>query len=94
MMGGSMFGGTGFGGFGAFGWVGMILNLVITIGVIVGVFWLVIWLVRQFAQGGFNFTASQNRGGPTGSPREVLQLRYVRGEITREQYVEMLEDLA
>jgi uncharacterized membrane protein len=27
------------------------------------------------------------------SPREILQIRYVCGEITRDQYYEMLEDL-
>lgn len=94
MMGGGMFGGTGFGGFGAFGWVGVILNLVITIGIIVGIVWLVTWLVRQFAQGDFNSPAFQNRVDPTETPRHVLQLRYARGEISRDQYVEMLEDLA
>jgi uncharacterized membrane protein len=27
------------------------------------------------------------------SPREILQIRYVCGEITRDQYYQMLEDL-
>lgn len=87
-------GGGMYGGFGTFGWIGMILNLAITIGVIVGIIWLVIWLVRQFAQGDFNLTTSQKKTDTIETPREVIQLRYARGEITRDQYVEMLEDLA
>lgn len=89
MMGNSMYG-----GFGAFGWIGMILNLAITIGVIVGIIWLVIYLVRQFSPGGFKSTVSSSVAENIESPRDVIQLRYARGEITRDQYVEMLEDLA
>jgi putative membrane protein len=94
MMGGGMYGETGYGGFGAFGWFGLILNLAITIGVIVGIIWLVIYLVRQFSPGGLKSTGSSSVAEYIESPREVIQLRYARGEITRDQYVEMLEDLA
>jgi putative membrane protein len=93
MMGGGVFGVTGFGGFGPFGLVGVILNLVITIGIIVGIVWLVTWLVRQFAQGDFNSPASQNRVDPTETPRQALQLRYARGEITRDQYELIKQDI-
>ena len=54
MMGGMM-GGSGF-GFGGLGLIGMILNLVITVGVIVGIVLLVVWLVRRAGAEG---TASQ-----------------------------------
>ncbi len=81
--------GFGLGGFGTFGWLGMIINLVITIGVIIGVVLLIVWIVRQAAGGAGVAAASAG----TSSPREVLQVRYARGEITREQYQQILADL-
>lgn len=87
MMGGGMMGGSGLGGFGTFGLIGMILNLVITVAVIVGIVVLVIWLTRRLGQEG-------NTGpGGTNSPREIAKLRYARGEITRDQYQEILADI-
>ena len=81
--------GTGMFGWGGYGWIGMIISLLITVAVIVGIVWLVIWLVRR--SGSNNLT---NFGPAAGqSPREILQARYARGEITREQYQEILADL-
>jgi putative membrane protein len=76
-------------GFGGFGWIGMIIGLVITIGVIIGV----IWLMVYFARRGFPDTQGQSMTTST-SPREILQARYARGEITRDQYLQMLDDLS
>ena len=96
MMGGCC-GGLGFGG--SFGIVGMLINLVVTLVVVGGVIWLVIWLVRRSAGGAlFPQGKTTTPAGPSGaeaslSPKEALQLRYVRGEITREQYLSMLKDL-
>lgn len=75
-------------GYGTFGWVGMIINLVVTIVVIIGIVWLVIWLVRRADAAGNSTMLPESH-----SPREILQSRYARGEITREQYLEILEDL-
>ena len=90
---GGMMGGSGF-GFGGLGLVGMILNLVITLGVIVGIVMLVVWLVRRVGSEGGAFSASQRSGGGQLPPREILQARYARGEITRDQYQQMLSDLS
>jgi len=92
MMGTGMMGGGGFGGFGL---IGMILNLVITVGVIIGIVWLVIWLIRRSGSNGLaNFSQNTLDAVPTAlSPREILQARYARGEITREQYQDILIDL-
>ena len=84
--------GFGFGGFGTFGWIGMILNLVITLGVIIGVVLLVVWAVRRIGAAGPGSVTYPGSGQP--SAREILQTRYARGEITREQYLEMLADLS
>ncbi|HJW89752.1 MAG TPA: SHOCT domain-containing protein [Anaerolineales bacterium] len=85
--------GFGFGGFGGFGWLGMILNLVITLGLIVGLVLLVVWAVRRLSAAG-DRPAFTQRGEAPPTAREILQMRYARGEITRDQYQEMLGDLS
>jgi uncharacterized membrane protein len=95
MMGGVMGGfGSGFGGFGGFGLMGLVLNLVFTIGLIVGLVLLIAWLWRQVNLNGKVLTAPQIQVGTGASPREILQVRYVQGQITREQYQQMLADLS
>ena len=85
----------GFGsGFGGFGLIGIVLNLIITVSLIVGLVLLITWLWRRFNPDGQTFAAPQSQGGAGASPREILQTRYVRGEITREQYQQMLADLS
>jgi len=92
MMGGMM-GGSGF-GFGGLGLIGMILNLVITVGVIVGIVLLVVWLVRRLGSEGGALQAGRGPKAGQPSPREILQTRYASGEITRDQYQQMLSDLS
>jgi putative membrane protein len=77
MMGYGMMGGYGFG----------LIGLIFNVAIIVGFVWLVVWAVRRFTNG----TAGTSSGSV--SPREILQARYARGEITRDQYREMLADL-
>ena len=89
MIGGMM---DGF-GFGGFGWIGLILNLVITIGLIVGIVVLVVWLVRRFAPSQHETVISQYRPETKPTPQEILQTRYARGEIKRDEYQQMLSDL-
>ncbi len=73
MMGGGMMYG--------FGWIGLILNVAIIVGIVI----LVVWAVKRFTSG------SVSPSGQT--PREILQTRYACGEITRDQYQQMLSDL-
>jgi putative membrane protein len=79
MMGGGM---MGYGGWGLFGGIiGLVFNLLILVGIVL----LVVWAVKRF---------TGNNSSPTSqSPREILQTRYARGELTREQYQQMLSDL-
>lgn len=79
MMGGGM---MGYGGWGLFGGIiGLVFNLLILVGIVL----LVVWAVKRF---------TGNNSSPTSqSPREILQARYARGELTREQYQQMLSDL-
>ena len=89
---GGMFGGCC--GFGSFGALGIILNLVITVGLIVGLALLVIWLVRRFSSKGLGLGSLRNIATNGSSPSEILQARYAKGEITREQYLQMTTDLS
>ena len=82
MMGGGMMG--GFGLFG--GLIGLIFNLLIIVGIVV----LIVWAVKRFSGGALN----SNQIFGSQSPREILQARYARGELTREQYQQMLQDLS
>ena len=72
----------GYGMMGGFGWIGLLLYLAFIVGFVV----LVVWVVKRFSgQGSFQ--------SPGQSPREILQVRYAKGEITREQFQQMLGDL-
>jgi putative membrane protein len=72
----------GYYGMWGFGWIGMIFNLAILVGIVM----LIVWAVNRFSNGSHQPTVNQ-------SPREILQARYARGEITREQCQQMLNDL-
>lgn len=80
MMGGSTFGMHGFWGMGL---IGLIFNLAIIVGIVI----LIVWAVKRFSSGSSLPSASSQ------TPREILQSRYARGEITRDQYQQMLSDL-
>lgn len=78
-------------GYGGFGLIEMILSLVITIGVTVGLVLLVVWAVRRMSgnsaqPGSLNLTSQ--------SARDIAQVRYAKGEISREEYQQILSDLA
>lgn len=74
--------GLGFGMMGAFGLLGLLFNALILVGIVV----LVVWAARRIF--------ARNGQPPSGqSAREILQARYARGEITREQYQQMLGDV-
>lgn len=93
MMGGGMMGG-GFGsGFGGFGLIGLLFNIAIIIGIVV----LVVWAVRQFSRpnnSGSQTAPHSSIAGATLSAREILDVRYARGELTREEYQNILGDIA
>ncbi len=83
-------GGFGFWGTG-YGWLDMILNLVINLVAIIGIVLLIAWFVRRILPA---YELAGGRGGSLLTAKEVLQGRYARGEITREQYKKMLTDLS
>jgi putative membrane protein len=92
-MGGGMMGGFG-GGMGGLGLFGGLLGTLLTIGVLVGLVFLGIWLWRRFSAPGGAGSWTQPSGAGQTSAREILQARYARGELTREEYQGILRDLA
>ncbi len=75
-------------GFAGYSPAGMILSWVLVIGLVVGLVLLLVGLWRRAGGGRPRSVASA-----ASSAREVLQIRYARGEITREQYLQMRDDL-
>jgi uncharacterized membrane protein len=104
MMGGGMMGGFG-GGVSGLGLFGGLLNLVFSIGLLVALVLLGIWLwqkvspaLRQAQDIALSpeMTAqplTRTRSVGSQSAREILQIRYARGELTREEYLAILQDL-
>jgi putative membrane protein len=68
-------------GGGAFMWFWAIFAVVVLALLVVGV----VWLVRTLA--------SPGSGGATSTARQELDLRYARGELTREEYQQRRADL-
>ena len=88
---GNMMGGMG--GWFGFGWLWMVLFWVLLI-------LLVVWLVtRLFPQIQINNDTLHRTGYPSAStpteetPLDILKKRYARGEITREEFERMRQDL-
>jgi uncharacterized membrane protein len=95
MMGGGMIGGFG-GGIGGLSLFGGLLNLVFSIGLLVALVLLGIWLWRKVSPELSPATAqllTRTRSVGSQSAREILQIRYARGELTHEEYLAMLQDL-
>lgn len=86
MMGGSMFG-TGFGLFGLFG---MLFNIAILVGVVV----LTIWAVQKFTGSSGGSGSSNNHHNQSPTARDILNQRYARSELNREEYQQKLHDIS
>ncbi len=67
------------------GLISLIVGLIIIFIIIIGLVVLVVWAARR--------TSSPGGAARPQTARDVLELRYARGEITREQYQQMKEDL-
>lgn len=74
------------------GWslLGLIFNTVISAVSTIGIILLIIWFIRRLRSTGI--IASSRTDQPTAM--DILQARFARGEITREQYELMQQDIA
>ena len=86
MMGGTMLG-TGFGIFGLFG---VLFNIAILIGIVV----LAVWAVQKFTGSGSSSRAGSQHMIHSPAARDILDQRYARGELSREEYQEKLHDIS
>jgi len=71
-----------------FGMLGLLFMVLLWIGLIAGAVWLVSALFPRNAQ------SPMSPAGRDLSAREILDRRYSRGEITREQYELMKQDIS
>jgi putative membrane protein len=65
--------------------IGILVGMVVIFFILVGLVILAVWAMRR--SGGLGGSARPQ------TAREVLELRYARGEITREEYQQMKQDL-
>jgi len=88
-----MMGGFG-GGLGLFGGL---FSLVFSIGLLVALVLLGIWLWQKVSPTLISATTTQPLTGmrsvSSQSAHEILQIRYARGELSREEYLAMLQDM-
>jgi putative membrane protein len=78
-----MMGGYGYGGYG-FGIIHMIFWVVILIAIVAGV----VWLVRSMAG-----APPPQTGGRRSAGLDLLEERYARGEINRDEYLQKKRDI-
>ena len=78
-------------GYHGFGGIGMILGGLFCLAVLVGVILLIIWAIRRMS-GHHNPVNMTHAEGP--SAKEIAQMRYAKGEITREEYQQILAELS
>jgi putative membrane protein len=79
------------------GWGGMMLGGgLLMLLLLVGAILVIYFVVRALAHAGSSHPGTPSAGpvGSAGRPLEILKERYARGEITKEQYDQMREDLS
>ena len=86
-MGGGMMGGS-IGGFGlAGGLIGLLFNIIIIVGIVV----LIVWAMQKFSSS--NASSKTASSGQPASAREILDIRYASGELTRAEHQTKLGDI-
>jgi uncharacterized membrane protein len=80
------------GGFGSFGLMGGFIGLLFNVAVLVGTVLLVVWAVQKFSRSTHSSIVAASPT-PLLSAREILDIRYARGELTREEYQTRLGDI-
>ena len=78
-------------GYGNMGWIGMILGSIVSIALLIGLVLLVVWAVRRMSANSYQPGSQTSAGQPA---RDIAQARYAKGEISREEYQQILSDLS
>ena len=79
--------GFGLGCLSSFGNYGWVISLLIPLVALIGFIWLFVWVIRKA------FPNHDEKDDFGQNSAEILKIRYARGEITREQYQQILGDL-
>ena len=69
-----------------------VLGIVFMLALLVGVVFVSVWITRSLFQMPYN--SEYSNGEEPHKPKEILDQRYSRGEITREQYEVMKKDIS
>jgi len=88
--------GSGYGMMGGYGygWGYGILHVAISVAVIVAVVFFVIWALRAITGTGHHHPMMTPPSGPRRSPGlDILEERYAKGEINRDEYLEKKKDM-
>ncbi|MFZ3079595.1 MAG: SHOCT domain-containing protein [Bellilinea sp.] len=80
----------GYYGYGNMGWIGMILGSIVSIALLIGLVLLIVWAVRRMSANPYQSGPQSSTGQ---SARDIAQARYAKGEISREEYQQILSDL-
>jgi putative membrane protein len=76
-----------------FGWVGAIFGGLLMLLFLVGIVVLIVWLVRSMGRAAW-MSGRGPAAGPEKTPLDILKERYARGEVTRDEYEAMRQDLS
>ncbi|GIK72296.1 MAG: hypothetical protein BroJett021_12840 [Chloroflexota bacterium] len=71
------------------GWGGMWFGWLLMIGFTAAVVVLIVWLIRLSAPGGRFNTGASESDPQVQSALDILQARYARGEISKEEYLDV-----
>ncbi len=87
--------GSGYGMMGGYGWGYGFLHVAITVAIIVCIVFFVLWALRAITGTGHHHMMPPM--GPMGMRRssglDILEERYAKGEIQREEYLEKKKDM-
>jgi putative membrane protein len=80
-------------GYGGMGFGGMIIGGLVGFALLVGLIWFIVWAVRRISGKPMHgMHMHPMMGGQVA--KDVAQMRYAKGEINREEYQQLIEDLS
>jgi putative membrane protein len=81
------------GWYGGYGWIGMAIGMVLMLLFFAAAVLFVVWVVRQAFPGSANSSQNPPAVSAPLTAKEILKARYAKGELTREEYQNMLADI-
>jgi putative membrane protein len=87
--------GSGYGMMGGYGygWGFGLLHTAFSVAVIVAIVFFVVWALRAVTGTGHHHHMMAPPGAPRSSGLDILEQRYAKGEINRDEYLEKKKDM-